>query len=129
MKNLFGREPALWVTAVTAVLAMLGSLGLDVLTPGAAFAIAGVANAIIIAATTRPVGPPLFTGIFTAVVALLAQYGLDLSDQFVASVSTAIVALFALLARMQISPAAFAWQTGVLGDKVVTDPNSSSVRR
>lgn len=115
-----GREPALWTAATTAVLAVIGSLGLDIVTPGAAFAAAGVVNAVIIAATTRPIGPPLFTGVFQAGVALLTEYGLNMSDAQVTTWNTAIVAVVLLL-RAQISPTSDAHKTGVLGDRVTTE--------
>ena len=57
----------------------LVSLGLDWLNAGQATAIVTFLSAVVIAATTRPVGPALFVGAVAAGAALFAEYNLNVS--------------------------------------------------
>lgn len=102
--KIFGREPALWIGAIGSVLMILVNFGVDFLTAGAVSAIVAVLTAIAMAVTTEPKSPALFTGIWTAVVALFMEYGLEFGDEVVSSVSAAIIAVFALISREQIAP-------------------------
>jgi hypothetical protein len=103
--KIFGREPALVIGAIGAVLTFLAGLNLPGLDAGAASAITALITAGIMAATTRPVAPALFTGVLAAGVAVAAEYGLDVPDSTVAAASAVVVAVFALVARGQVSPA------------------------
>ena len=102
--KIFGREPALVVGAIGSVLTVVAALNLDFLSAGQAAALTALISAGIIAATTNPKAPALFTGVWSAAVALFAEYGLELSDELVASVTCATVAIFALITREQVSP-------------------------
>lgn len=103
--RIWGREPALIISAVGALLTVLAALNLPWLDAGAAAAITALVSAGIIAATTRPVAPALFTGIVTATAALVAQYGFDLSNELVAAVSAAVLVFCALFGiRPQVTP-------------------------
>lgn len=102
----FSREPALIVGFIAAVLAVVVSFEVEWMTPGQAAAIVAVAGGVITAATTRPVAPGLYAGLVGAGAALLAQYGLNLSEGMVAAVTAAVVAGFALFGvRGQVTPA------------------------
>lgn len=103
--KIFGREPALVVGVIGAALTALASVNLPFLNAGQAAALTAVVAALVIAWTTRPAAPALFTGAFAALVALVAEYGLELSDEMVGSVTALIVAICALLGiRPQVSP-------------------------
>lgn len=103
--KIFGREPALILGFVGAVLAWAATLGLDWLNAGQATAAITFITAVVIALTTRPVGPALFVGAVSAGAALAAEYGLHWSDAAVASVGTIVLAGFALFGiRPQVSP-------------------------
>jgi hypothetical protein len=105
--KIFGREPALIVGFIAAVVAVLLGLNLSWLSAGASVAIVAAVGAIITAATTRPVAPSLFVGAFVAVAAVLAQYHYHLSDGLISGVSGLILAAFALFGvRPQVTPAA-----------------------
>ena len=121
MRMILGREPALWTGAVVAILAALATFNLSWLSAGQAFAVGGLVTAGITAATTRPIGPGLFTGLLTAVVAVMAEYGTRLPESQVAVLSTLVLAVFTLLTRQQVSPPQNAAVTGVLGNRVTTD--------
>jgi hypothetical protein len=102
--KIFGREPALFVAMIGAILMVLAGLNLEFLDTGAAVAITAVVTAVVLAITTRPIGPALFVGIWTALVALFAEYGLHMNEEMVVAVGAAILAVFAFVARQQVVP-------------------------
>jgi hypothetical protein len=105
--TLWGREPALWIAALAALLGIGVTLGLPFLSPGQAAAIVAVLNAaaaVWMAVLTRPIAPAAFTGATAAAAALLAAYGLHLPQETVGAVNVAVLAVLALLTRGQVSP-------------------------
>lgn len=126
-KLILGREPALWMAALQALLAIAVGFHWDGLNAEQAALWLSATNAIIgivMAWTTRPLAPTVFTNAFSIVATLTAAYGLDLGQELVGSINAAIVAIVILIARGEISPAPYARQTGVLGDKVTTEANT-----
>lgn len=121
--KIFGREPALWLAAIQAVMTIFvgfGADGLNAHQAGLWVALVNVLMGLATAWQVRPIAPVIFTAIFSALAALGGAYGLDFSQEMVASVNVAIVAVVTLLARGQISPADDAYRTGVMGNKVTT---------
>lgn len=104
--TIFGREPALWLAVIGAVVTWAVSLGLDWLNAGQATAIITFITGVVIALTTRPIAPALFVAVVSAGAALLAQYGLHWSDAAVTGLGTIVLTVFALAGvRPQVSPA------------------------
>jgi hypothetical protein len=89
---------------VGSLLTFLAALQLPFLSAGQAAALTAVVAALILAWTTRPVTPALLTGAVAALAALAAEYGLHLSDELVGGASGLVLALFAFIAREQVSP-------------------------
>jgi hypothetical protein len=105
--KLFGREPTLVLQALSAVLGIIVALGWRNLSAEqAGLVIAAVSAGIgaVNAVMVRPVAPTAFVGIVGAGAALLAAYGLDVSQPVVGSISAATIAVMALLARQQVTP-------------------------
>jgi hypothetical protein len=124
--KIFGREPALWLAGIGAVLAWAVSLGLDWLNAGQATAIVTFLTAVVIAATTRPVGPSLFVGAVAAGAALFAEYNFAVSDAFVTGLGGIILAGFALFGiRPNVTPAA---DPRTIDGEVVTRPRMNASR-
>lgn len=105
--KIFGREPTLVLQAISALLSIFVAVGLPNLSAeqagliiAAVSAVFGVVNAFLV----RPVAPTAFVGLVGAGAALLAAYGLDVSQSVVGSVSAATIALLTLLARGQVTP-------------------------
>lgn len=95
--RIFGREPALWLALIGAGVTWGVSLGLDWLNAGQATAIITFVTAVVVALTTRPIGPPLFVGAVAAGAALFGQYGMHWSDAAVTGLGAIILAGFALV--------------------------------
>lgn len=105
--KIFGREPALWIAFLSAVVMWAVSLGLDWLNAGQATAVVAVISAVLMAVTTRPIGPGVFVSALSAVAALFGEYQLHWSDASVTGLGAIIMAGFALSGiRQQVTPAA-----------------------
>lgn len=99
------REPALVVGIIGSVLTSAAALGIDWLPPAAAAGIVAFLSAILIAVRTRPVSPALFVAAGTVLVAIMAQYGLHLTDAWVGFLTSLVLGGFALFGiRSQVSP-------------------------
>lgn len=118
--KIFGREPALWLALVGALLTWTAGFNLDWLTAGQAVAITTALTGIVIALTTRPVAPGLFVAAVGALASMFAEYGLHWSEAAVTGLGGIILAAFALFGiRPQVTPAA---------DQAPTALNSGQVR-
>lgn len=118
--RLFGKEPALIIATVGALVNWLVTLELGWLDAGQAAAIVALLTAVLTAVTTRPIAPALFVGVLTAGAALFAEYGLHWSDASVTGLSSLLIAALALFGiRDQVTPKA---------DPAPTAPASGPVR-
>lgn len=111
MKNLkiFGREPTLLIGVLASLLSVGVGFGWDKLTAEQAALIIVVLNAILgalNALAVRPIPPAAITYFIGAVAALLAAYGLDVSQEMVGSISGAAISILMFLTRGQVTPAA-----------------------
>lgn len=103
----FGREPALVIQGVSAILAMLVGFGVPGLDDGLVAAIAAVLTAGATAYTAlhvRPIAPTVFGGLIAALATLGAAFGLDWDQQQVALVTLSVQSVVALLTRPQQVP-------------------------
>lgn len=106
-KPWFGREPALVIQGVSAVLAMLVGFGVRGLDDGLVAAIAAALTAaagVYTALYVRPIQPTIFGSLIATLATLGAAFGLDWDQQQVALVTLASQALVALLTRPQQVP-------------------------
>jgi len=105
--KILGREPALWLALIGAVLTWLAGFEFDWLSTGQAVAITTAATGVTIALTTRPIAPGLFVAAVGALAAMFAEYGLNWSEAAVTGLGGIILAAFALFGiRPQVTPAA-----------------------
>lgn len=104
--KIFGREPALILALIAAVLSFAGAAGLPVSSEQAALVVAAV-NAVfgvVAALTTRPIAPTAFTALVTALAALAAGFGLHIAPDTLGALNAVIIALLALQSRGQVAP-------------------------
>jgi hypothetical protein len=105
--KIFGREPALWLALIGALLTWAAGLGFDWLNTGQAVAIVGAITGVVIAVTTRPVAPGLFVAAVSVIAAMFSEYGLNWSEAAVTGLGGIILAGFGLFGiRPQVTPAA-----------------------
>ncbi len=127
-RPVFGREPAVLIGAVAALLAVLIGFVPDALTTAQAGAITAFLTAgaaVWTALKVRPVAPTLFVGVITTGATLLATFGFDLSQSQVGAVAAASVALMtALVVRPQSTPKA---DPRVVDGVVVSGPSAADV--
>lgn len=105
--TIFGREPALVVGFIGAVLSVLVGLNIEGLSSEQAALIVGALGALtgaITAILTRPVAPGAFTALVAALAALAAGYGLDLSPELVGSINGLVISFLVLITRGEVSP-------------------------
>lgn len=115
--KIWGREPTLWVAAVSAILSLLVTFNVGLDANQAALWVAGI-NAVlgaVAAWATRPIAPQAFTYVVSSLAALTGAYGLDFTVEQTGAASAVVTVVLALLARGQVSPASEAPKTGVLG--------------
>ena len=106
--KIFGREPTLWLQAISAALAFFVTFGWDGLSAtsaGAITAVIAAALGVVNAWATRPIAPAVWTTVITTGAALLSTYGLDFSQERVGQFQLAVIAVMALLTRVQVTPA------------------------
>lgn len=102
------REPAVIIGIIGSVLTSAAAMGLDFLSAGQAAAIVAFLSAALIAWRTRPVAPGLYVAAGSALVAIMAEYGLHLSDAWVGFLTSLVLGGFALFGiRPQVSPSTF----------------------
>lgn len=109
MPKVFGREPALWIASLSALLAVLVGFGL----PGINDAVIAALTAFLTAGAAAwtafhvtPVAPTVFTGVVSTLAVLLGAFGLDFTQTQVSLVAGAAVMLMTLITRGQITPTA-----------------------
>lgn len=107
--TILGREPAVLINSVVALLALFVAFGADFLTvkqAGAVEAFLAAAATAWLAFKVRPIAPTIFTGVITTGATLAAAYGFELTQEQVGSLTAASLALMtALVVRPQSTPA------------------------
>lgn len=102
----FGREPALWIGAVSVALTLLVSFGLP-LSDGQNAAVLAVLTAgagLFTAWAVKPVSPALFLDLAKAALVLVAAFGLDLTAGQQGAILAAATTVLALVLRQQVTP-------------------------
>lgn len=107
--KILGREPTLIIQSMSAVLSVIVALGVKNLSAEQASLVIAVITAgfgLVNAIAVRPIAPAAFIAFIGAGAALLAGYGLEVSQELVGSITVATVAVLALLTRGQVTPVA-----------------------
>lgn len=127
MPKILGREPTLWIAALTALISVAGTFGFRLLAPDQAalwnIAINAVAAAIT-AFAVRPIAPAAFTYAVSVIAQLGASYGLNLTADQLSMLNALVIPILALLTRGQVSPQTTAISTA---SEATTKPEVQTV--
>lgn len=105
--KIFGREPTLWLAAISSFIVLVGTFGIHWLNGQQAGLLVAAINAVALAINAyavRPISPTTFTYAIGALVALFASYGLNVTNEQLAMLNGTVVPILALLSRGQVSP-------------------------
>lgn len=105
--KILGREPALILGALNALLMILGTVGLNWFNTDQAGLLIILINggaAAITAFVTRPVAPAVFTAFVSSFIAFAGAYGINLPGETVAAINVAVFPILAFLTRGDVSP-------------------------
>lgn len=105
--KVLGREPALIIGAINAVIMFGGTLGFSLLgMEQAALWVTAVnaISAVILSLATRPWSASVFSYALASVIALGAGYGIELKPEAVNGLNGLIVPILMLITRGQVSP-------------------------
>lgn len=102
-----GREPAVWLSLVAAVISLVTSFGFDISTDtqGVIQAFAAAVIGLLVALLVRPVAPAAIAAVIQTGLPLLVAFGLDLTIEQQGSIlALSALALNLLLVRPQVQP-------------------------
>lgn len=105
--KLLGREPTLWLSFISSLVLLLGTLQFNWLDGDQAILVVTAINAVAAAITAyaiRPISPAIYTYAAGALVAVFATYGLDVTPDQLAMINGVVVMGLGLLTRGQVSP-------------------------
>lgn len=125
LKRIFIREPTLWFAIVAGVINLITTYKLDFLSPEQAALWITFFSAIFGAGAawrTRPIAPQVFTYLVSSVVALVAAYGANSTQEQIGQWNILALAIAALITRNQVSPKETAHLTGVEGERITETP-------
>lgn len=106
--RLFGREPAVWlyvINALVAFLATIPAVGLTAESSGWVMTIANGVVALLVAVLTRPFVVSALTGALSTILTGLASFGLPLTEQQTGAFVMVVSAVLGLVLRSNVSPA------------------------
>ena len=109
--SIFGKstEPALVVGAIVAAISMAGTLGFSLLSPEQAGIWVLLVNAVaaaVMAWTTRPISPGVFTYLIGVIATLGAAYGFELASDQINGLNVLVISILTLITRGQVTPQA-----------------------
>ena len=112
--RIFGREPALVLNSLSAVLGLLVTFNIGLSAEAAGWIVASVSAVLgaIAAVLTRPVAPQAFTTLVATVASSVAAFGYEVDPTTVAAINATVLAVLMFVTRGQVSPTAPTAPTG-----------------
>lgn len=106
MKTIFGREPALWLNSLSAVLGLVVTFNVGLTEVQAGWLVAGVSAVLgaIAAALTRPIAVQAFTALVATVASAVSAFGFDVAPTTTAAINGTVLAVLMFVTRGQVSP-------------------------
>jgi len=106
--KIFGREPAVWlyvINAIVAFLATIPAVGLTEESAGWVMTIASGVVALLVALLTRPFVVSALTGALSTILTGMASFGLPMTEQQTGAFVIMVSAVLGLVLRSNVSPA------------------------
>lgn len=105
--RIFGREPALYLNTLSAILGLVVTFNVGLTEDQAGWIVAGVSAVLgaIAAALTRPIAVQAFTTLVATVASAVAAFGYDVAPTTTAAINGLVLAVLMFLTRGQVSPA------------------------
>ncbi|MFE0036848.1 hypothetical protein [Streptomyces sp. NPDC059015] len=106
MRTIFGREPALWLNTLAAVLGLVVTFNIGLTAAQAGWVVAGASAILgaIAAALTRPIAPQAFTALVATLASGLAAFGFEVAPTITAAVNGCVLAVLMFITRGQVTP-------------------------
>lgn len=106
MRTIFGREPALWLNSLAAVLGLVVTfnIGLTEVQAGWIVAVTSAVLGAIAAALTRPIAVQAFTATVATVASAVSAFGFEVAPTTTAAVNGCVLAVLMFITRGQVSP-------------------------
>lgn len=104
--KLLGREPALWLNSLSAVLGLVVTFNVGLTQDQAGWVVAGVSAVLgaIAAALTRPIAPQAFTTLVATLASGVAAFGYNVDPTTTAAVNGVVLSVLMFLTRGQVTP-------------------------
>jgi len=104
--TIFGREPALWLNTLAAVLGLVVTfnVGLSVEQAGWIVASATAILGAIAAALTRPIAVQAFTALVATVASAVGAFGFEVAPTTTAAINGCVLAVLMFITRGQVTP-------------------------
>lgn len=109
--RILGREPALWLNSLSAVLGLLVTFqvgSLDAEEAGWIVASTSAVLGAIAAALTRPIAVQAFTTAVATIASAVAAFGYEAAPTHVAAINAAVLSVLMFVTRGQVTPAPIA---------------------
>jgi hypothetical protein len=104
--RIFGREPALYLNTLSAVLGLVVTFNVGLTQDQAGWLVAGVSAVLgaIAAALTRPIAVQAFTTLVATVASAVAAFGYNVAPTTTAAINGLVLAVLMFLTRGQVTP-------------------------
>ncbi|MFE7754331.1 hypothetical protein [Streptomyces sp. NPDC057429] len=104
--KIFGREPALWLNSLAAVLGLVVTFNVGLSAEQAGWLVAGTSAVLgaIAAALTRPIAVQAFTAAVATVASAVGAFGFEVAPTTTAAINGTILAVLMFITRGQVTP-------------------------
>ncbi|MFB4424795.1 hypothetical protein C5F59_027415 [Streptomyces sp. QL37] len=104
--KIFGREPALWLNSLAAILGLVVTFNVGLTEDQAGWLVAGTSAVLgaIAAALTRPIAVQAFTAAVATIASGVGAFGFEVAPTTTAAINGCVLAVLMFITRGQVSP-------------------------
>ncbi|WP_097921734.1 hypothetical protein [Streptomyces sp. wa1063] len=106
MRPIFGREPALWLNSLAAILGLIVTFNVGLSADQAGWLVAGTSAILgaIAAALTRPIAVQAFTAAVATTASAVGAFGFEVAPTTTAAINGCVLAVLMFITRGQVTP-------------------------